>query len=261
MKYRFMLLCITSVLFFSGCAGSSPAGRIRPAGRLLPMLSRKLEVLGEKAKRFHSFLGSGFFYYKDKKRELNLSVRILREGDLFRITFRGNLDNTLWADLLVKNGAVTLYFPLQRTLYKAVLKGFDLYSFAGIHVTMEELLQLASLYPYLIPDAANVESLEARSRYVVFRESKREQQKIILDKKQLLISRSLVYRNKRIRGDIHYSLYKDVAGDPLPFKCKLTVPGAGVQALLWLRTVKAGSHFTKNEGIIQPGATVSVREL
>lgn len=258
MKISAIMLVLFVVQNLS-CSG--PVVRPRPPGADLSFLSGRLRLLRDKEKKLRSFLATGYFHYKDNKRDLNFSVRILREGGIFRITFRGNLDDALWADLLVKDGRVHLHFPLQKTLYRADLDGFDLYPFTRIHVKMEELLRLASLSPYQIPGGKDVQAIRTASGYLVFRESGKEQQKIYLNTRSLHITRSLVYRNKTIRGDIRYSLYKKTAGIQVPFKCTLKVPGSPVRAVLWITRIRPGSHYSEKEGKIEPDSGVSVREM
>ena len=258
MRFFFTLYMI---FYLFSCSGSAGNGTVRPTPVDLSFLTRRLDLIHEKAGKLRSFLGTGYFYYKDNKRELNFSVRILKEDRLFRITFRGNLDNALWADLLVRDGRVHLYFPLQKSLYRAALKGFDLYPFTRIHVRMEELLKLASLAPYIIHDGKNVRAVRAASGYLVLRESRSEQQKIYLDGKGLRVTRSLVYRNRKVRGDIRYSLYKSAGSAVVPYKCTLYVPGTPVKAVLWLTRLRPGSFYTKKEGVMLPASGVSVREM
>ena len=246
---------------FYGCAGSHSSSSIQTSNYRLPFLSRRLDLIDSQKSKSQLFLAKGYFYYKDRKRDLHLSVRILRRSDFFRITFRGNLDNALWADILVKNGEVKLHFPLQKRLYISQLKGFDLYSFARIHVSMDELLRLASLTPYLIPNANNVRSLKGDTMYLVFRENQKEQQKLYLDKKNLNIVKSQIFRKKILRGQILYQLYKQRSGLMVPFKCTLTVPVASVRSVLWLRDVRFGDHYTAKEGQIKLSSDVTIRKM
>ncbi len=248
------------LVLLAGCAASG--GKPVSAGDAAH-LEKRLQQLQREQEALRTFAAAGFFYYKDGKSELNLGVNLLhdRERGHYRITFRGNLDNALWADIVVQDKRVLLYFPLQKTLYRAALPGFDLYPFTRIHVRMEELLRLAALCPYVPEGARAVQSTYTHAAHVLYREGVVLQQKVFLARDTLLISAVHLFHDKKLRAKLQYDLYKPVSGVPVPYRLSLDAPAFGARAVLWLRVITAGVPVPAAALALRPPVGTEIRDL
>ena len=251
------------LLFFLLMAGcTSSAGKPDP-GTDTAFLERRLQHLLREQGALRTFAAEGFFYFKDRKTELNLAVRLLhdRERGACRITFRGNLDDVLWADIVVRDNRVLLHFPLQKTLYRAALPGFDLYPFTKIHVQMEELLRLAALVPHVPPGAAPVQSTYTKDAYILYREGPAMQQKIFMGRARLLVDAVHLFSGNALRAILQYSLYKPVGVVAVPHRLSLDAPAHGTRAVLWLRQITAGVPVPPGALALEPLAGTEIRDL
>lgn len=251
------------LLFFLLLAGCSSSARKPAAGADTAFLEGRLQHLLREQETLRTFAAEGFFYFRDSKTELNLAVRLLhdRERNLYRITFRGNLDDVLWADIAVRDNRVLLHFPLQKTLYRAALPGFDLYPFTKIHVRMEELLRLAGLVPHVPPGAGPVQGTYTKDAYILYREGADMQQKIFLGRKRLLVDAVHLFSGKKLRAVLQYSLYKDIGTLAVPHRLSLDAPAHGTRAVLWLRQIRAGVTVPDGALALEPPAGTEIRDL
>lgn len=251
------------LLFFLLMTGCVSSAQKPVAGTDTAFLERRLQHLLREQETLRTFAADGFFYFKDSKTELNLAVRLLhdRERGLSRITFRGNLDDVLWADIVVQDNRVLLHFPLQKTLYRAALPGFDLYPFTKIHVQMEELLRLAALVPHIPQGAAPVQSTYTKDAYILYRESAAMQQKIFLGRARLLVDAVHLFSGNKLRAILQYSLYKDIGSLAVPHRLSLDAPAHGTRAVLWLRRITPGVSVTPGALALKPPAGTEIRDL
>lgn len=262
LAHRVLLLCIACVLI-SSCSTGRTAGRADAEGaedgRLsLSELHAIFDARIAADRSITSLEADGYFNYRDVAgHDLNLSITVRHDesAGFTRIVFLGNLAGDYYADIVINEGNVQMYFPLDKVVYTGTIENFNLYPLARINIQLSVLLNLALGRVYLIENYEKHRGAVSSDHYILNIKSNRELQQLFFDKESRLVSETKIFRihndSVRERATIKYANHRDVGGLALPFRTDLVSLYPNFSAVVWFRNVSRSYAFEPDHAVLE----------